>query len=144
MPMELLRQQYVIPLCNMATNAFIKALYRQWHLTLDLKYPGETAYVVFSLHNPYGSGHNVILLGGSDDVDVNEAARIFGKELKGDAAALNADWLMKISLEKGLTRPVIGVNLKNWNVQSWNDSRRTPRDGTKPDMIRRRTSAGTQ
>lgn len=129
MPMEFLRQQHVITLGNMATNAFIETLYRQWQVILDLKYPGEGGYVLRSLHNPYGSSHNVIFLGGSDDAGVYEATRIFASGLKGDAAALNVGWLMKIKLGKGLTPPVIGAHLQKWNVQSWNDSRRKTNDG---------------
>ena len=77
MPMELLRKQHVIALGNMSTNAFIETLYRQWQVILDLKYPGDGGYVVRSLHNPYGSGHNVIFLGGSDDAGVAEAVKVF-------------------------------------------------------------------
>lgn len=129
-PLELLREHHVIALGNMATNAFIETLYRQWQVILDLKYPGAGGVVVRSLHNPYGSDHNVIFLGGSDDAGVSEAARIFVKELKGNADALNVGWLMKIKLGKGLNAPFIRANLKKWNVQSWNDSRRRASDET--------------
>ncbi|CAB1064760.1 hypothetical protein D1BOALGB6SA_9557 [Olavius sp. associated proteobacterium Delta 1] len=128
-PMELLKGQHVIVLGNMATSAFIETLYRQWHVILDLKYPGAGGYVLRSLHNPYGTGRNVIFLGGSDDAGVNEAARVFVGGLKGDTAALNVGRLMRIRLGKGLTLPVIGAYLQNWDVQSWSDSRRTTAAG---------------
>jgi hypothetical protein len=131
MPAELLRQHHVIALGNMTTNAFIETLYRQWQVILDLKYPGAGGYVVRSLHNPYGSGHNVIFLGGSDDAGVNEATRIFTGELKGDADAVSVGWLMKVRLGKGLAPAAIGAHLQKWDVQSWNDSRRTASDGAK-------------
>lgn len=129
-PEELLRRQNVIAVGNMATNAFIESLYRQWQIILDLKYPGDGGYLVRSLHNPFGTGNNVIFLGGSNDAGVAEAVRLFAEGLQGNATALRTGWLMKIRLGKGLTPPVIGAYLKTWNVRSWSDSRRTATDGT--------------
>ena len=72
-PGEILLTRNVIALGNMATNRFIEQLYRQWYVLLDLKYPGEGGYVVRSLHNPYGTGHNVIFIGGSDEDGVESS-----------------------------------------------------------------------
>ncbi|MFZ2223256.1 MAG: hypothetical protein WAV26_01065 [Candidatus Deferrimicrobium sp.] len=127
-PEELLRKQHVIVLGNMATNAFIETMYRQWYVIMDLKYPGEGGFVVRSLHNPYGTGHNVIFLGGSDDSGVKAAVDAFVAELAG-RDTLKVGWLMKIRLGKGMTPPAIAASVKNWNVRSWNDSRRKALDG---------------
>lgn len=128
-PEALLKEKNVIALGNMSTNRFIARLYCQWQVILDLKYPGNGGYVVRSLHNPYGTGHNVIFLGGSDDAGVVEAAHLFADSLQGNRS-LKVGWLMKIRLGKGMTPPVIGAYLQKWNVQSWSDSRRTATDGT--------------
>ncbi len=128
LPEELLRNRNVITLGNMATNAFIEKLYRQWQVILDLKYPGEGGFVVRSLHNPYTTGHNVIFLGGSDDAGVSAAVKAFCDGLKG-AATLKVGRLAQIRLGKGLTLPVISADMKKWDVKSWNDSWRKDSSG---------------
>ena len=101
---ELLATQNVIALGNMATNPFIEKLYLQWYSQLDLKYPGKGGHVLRSLHNPYATGHNVILLGGSDDAGVSQAADTFCAELDaGDL--LQVGWLMKVELGDGIIPP---------------------------------------
>ena len=52
---------------NRSTNSVIEQLYNFYYTYLDLKYPGAGGYVVRSLHNPFATGHNAILIGGSDD-----------------------------------------------------------------------------
>lgn len=128
LPEEILRDSNVITLGNMASNAFIEKLYFQWQVILDLKYPGEGGFVVRSLHNPYASGHNVIFLGGSDDAGVSAAVTAFSDGLKGDAT-LQVGRLAQIRLGKGVTLPRISAEMKKWDVQSWNDSRRTTSGG---------------
>lgn len=127
-PEELLKKYHVIAVGNMATNRFIEKLYRQWRVILDLKYPGEGGYVVRSLHNPFGTSRNVLFLGGSDDAGVAEAARVFASALQ-QGKNLKVGWLQKIKLGKGITPPVISAYLKEWKVQSWNDSRRKLSNG---------------
>jgi len=124
-PEDLLKASNVIALGNMSTNPFIEHMYRQWYVLLDLKYPGKGGYVVRSCHNPYGTGHNVIWIGGSDDAGVAEAARVFaGRLTRGDP--LKVGWLMEIALGEGLVPPRIGDDVKDWteNVFGWRDSYR--------------------
>ncbi|MBN1671385.1 MAG: hypothetical protein JXR37_10150 [Kiritimatiellae bacterium] len=103
-PEALLKDRNAIALGNMATNPFIEKLYCQWYCWLDLKYPGTGGYVVRSLHNPYATGHNVLLLGGSDDAGVAEAADAFCFMLKaGDP--LQVGWTVKVKLGDGITAP---------------------------------------
>jgi len=127
-PADILKTRDVIALGNMATNAFIGTLYRQYYVILDLTYPGAGGYVVRSLHNPYGTGHNVIFLGGSDDAGVADAAEAFSSELNGKGR-LAVGWLMKIRLGKGLNPPDISSANPNWRVFSWRDSWRPTTSG---------------
>lgn len=129
-PEEILKSRHVITLGNMATNRFIERLYRQWQVILDLVYPGKGGYVVRSLHNPYGTGHNVIFIGGSDDSGIEEANSTFIALL----GALNTDTLsvgrlMEIRLGNGVSLPSIGSFMSNWNVYGWNDSWRKTSSG---------------
>ncbi len=122
-PEELLADRPLIAMGNMSTSRFIETLYRHWYTFLDLRYPGPGGWVVRSLHNPYGTGHNVILLGGSGDEGVASAARQFAAELK-PADPLKIGWLMKIGLGAGLKPPEIGET-----VHSWRDSHRLDPNG---------------
>lgn len=74
---EVLARSNVIALGNLATSAFVETLYWEWYTLLDLWYPGTGGYVVRSLHDPYGTGRNVILVGGSDDAGVAQASEAF-------------------------------------------------------------------
>ncbi|MBN1669451.1 MAG: PQQ-binding-like beta-propeller repeat protein [Kiritimatiellae bacterium] len=122
-PELLLRERNVIAVGNMSTNPFIEHMYRQWYVLLDLKYPGPGGYVVRSCHNPYGTGRNVIWVGGSDDEGVLRAAKAFAARLK-PARPLEVGWLMEIQLGDGVMPPEIGDAVKGWrrNVFSWRDS----------------------
>ncbi|MGI6459266.1 MAG: hypothetical protein ACOX5J_04100 [Candidatus Hydrogenedentales bacterium] len=78
--------QNIIALGNRSTNRFIGLLYDRFYTLLDLRYPGPGGYVVRSLHNPMGDGHNVILLGGSDLAGVSKATAAFCAAGLGKAA----------------------------------------------------------
>jgi len=127
-PNDILKTRDVIALGNMATNALIDTLYRQYYVILDLTYPGAGGSVVRSLHNPYGTGHNVIFLGGSDDAGVADAAEAFSSELNA-RGRLAVGWLMKIRLGKGLNPPDISPANPKWQVFSWRDSWRPTTSG---------------
>jgi hypothetical protein len=120
-PSDILSEYNVISLGNMSTNSFIEKLYRQWYVILDLKYPGPGGYTARSLHNPYGTGNNVVFLGGSDDLGVREAAEAFLQEVRpGDPLMIG--WLMKIKLSPSFALPKIKANMPEWQVHSWQDS----------------------
>lgn len=64
-----------IVLGNRSTNAMLEELYNRFYTLLDLKYPGPGGHVVRTCHNPFGDGHNLVFVGGSDDAGVEEAAQ---------------------------------------------------------------------
>ena len=99
---RVLADRNAIVLGNLATSRFVETLYWEWYTILDLWYPGVGGYVVRSLHDPYGTGQNVIFLGGSDDEGVARAAEVFCQLLeKGDP--LKVGWLMDIKLGRNHT-----------------------------------------
>lgn len=63
----------LICLGNRSTNPAIGRLYDQYYTLLDLKYPGPGGWVLRSLHDPFGDGHNVLFCGGSDAAGVSAA-----------------------------------------------------------------------
>ncbi|MFO7946353.1 MAG: VCBS repeat-containing protein [Armatimonadota bacterium] len=123
-PAELLRSRSAIALGNMATSSFIYTLYREYYTFLDLKYPGPGGYVVRSLHDPYGTGTNVMFIGGSDDSGVRRAAEVFCSKIEpGDDPVMGR--LMEIELGEGPQPPDVGEQL-----YTWRDSYREFDDGT--------------
>ncbi|HWL52877.1 MAG TPA: hypothetical protein VNQ90_10600 [Chthoniobacteraceae bacterium] len=62
-----------ILLGNRSTNRVISRLYDRFFALTDLRYPGTGGYEVRSIHDPFGDGHNHLLLGGSDDEGVRTA-----------------------------------------------------------------------
>ena len=116
-PEELLSGRSIIVLGNMASSRFIRTLYEQWYAFLDLKYPGPGGSVVRTLHDPYATGHNIILLGGSDDAGVRQAVHEFIDELD-DSRPLYVGSLMKIRLGKGIVPPAPGNPVYSWD-DSW-------------------------
>lgn len=127
-PDEILKEYNIIAVGNMSSNSFIEKLYRQWYSLLDLKYPGKGGYVVRSLHNPYGTGRNVIFVGGSDDDGVKNAAKVFADVIEpGDP--LQVGWLQKIQLGAGIIPPKIIEGSIEEVVYSWRDSWRKDESG---------------
>lgn len=120
---KMLAATHVIALGNMATNDFIKSLYMKWFAFLDLKYPGEGGYVVRSVHDPFGTGKNVILIGGSDETGVKKAASAFAGTLK-PGNPLTVGWLLEVQLGAGISPPTFSVDVDAKNILSWRDSRR--------------------
>jgi len=121
-PEKLLGATHVIALGNMSTNPFIEQMYRQWYVLLDLRYPGEGGHVVRSCHNPYGTGRNVIWVGGSDDAGVLSAARVFASKLLG-GREVEVGWLMEIKLGEGIALPAVREGWQGYDRQvfSWRD-----------------------
>jgi hypothetical protein len=61
-------RENVIALGQMNNNALIARLYWNRYLYLDSLFPGKNGFVIQTVHNPYpwASGHNVLVLGGSN------------------------------------------------------------------------------
>ncbi len=112
---------HLIALGNRSTNRIIQGLYERFYTLLDLKYPGPGGHVVRTLHSPFGDGLNVILVGGSDDDGVAEAARAFVGMLR-DAGAeqgeLSVGWLRDIQLGEGYQVPRDPTEMQIWEASN--------------------------
>lgn len=109
----------LIALGNRSTNKTIEELYNRYFCILDLKYPGPEGYTVRTLHNPFGNGYNVVLVGGSDDAGTAAGAKVFIEKTKasrGKAGTLSIGWLMEIKLGKGISPP---ASANYGDVQVW-------------------------
>ncbi len=104
LPADLLPRANVIAIGNLANNPFIEKLYFQWFAFTDRWYPGMGGYEVRSIHNPYGTGTNVILLGGSDDHGAALAVKMFCALLR-PADPLLVGWILDVGLGTNLDPP---------------------------------------
>ena len=98
----------LIVLGNRSTNRTVEALYNRYFTLLDLRYPGSGGHEVRSLHNPFGGGHNVIFVGGSDAEGVSRATDVFVEKLtqaEGGIGSLSVGRLMEIGLGRGVDLP---------------------------------------
>jgi hypothetical protein len=58
--------QNLILLGNLLENRLFAPLYARRKTFVDNRYPGKGGYVLQTVHDPWGSGCNVIVVGGSD------------------------------------------------------------------------------
>ena len=104
----------LIVLGNRSTNSTISRLYDLYYCILDLKYPGPGGYNVRTLHNPFGNGRNVVLIGASDTGGMEAATGAFISILErtGKATQLSVGPLMEIRLGTGVRID----GLKEWDA----------------------------
>ena len=101
-------RENLIVLGNRSTNRTMSALYDLFYCLVDLKYPGPEGYVVRSVHNPFGDGRSVVIVGGSDAAGVDAGANAFADLLSKTSAAngdLSIGWTMVTKLGKGVKVP---------------------------------------
>ncbi|MBT3380636.1 MAG: hypothetical protein HN406_33865, partial [Lentisphaerae bacterium] len=109
----------LIVLGNRSTNRTISALYDLYYSLLDLKYPGLNGYVVRTLHNPFGNGHNVIFVGGSDSAGVTAGTNALITKLEAIGAAqgrLALGRTAEIKLGKGVEVPTDLRQFETWEA----------------------------
>ena len=73
----LLQSKHLISLGNLANNRLIERLYCECYTFVDRLWPGKGGCLVQTIHNPYGHGKNVIVLGASDAVGMAECVDRF-------------------------------------------------------------------
>jgi hypothetical protein len=109
----------LIALGNRNTNRLIDQLYNEYYCLLDLKYPGPGGYNVRSLHNPYGNGYNVVLVGASDDEGMQLATQDCAKRIAESSLEngnLSLGWLMDLKLGAGITPTRDLKSIETWEA----------------------------
>lgn len=81
--------QNLIVLGMLDNNRHVARLYHNFYVCLDVGYTGREGYVIRSVHNPWGAGHNTILVGGSYAQGTARAAEAFA-QIVADAAQGNS------------------------------------------------------
>ena len=85
---ETVEKSDAILLGYFANNPMVERLYDEYLVSLDSKWPGESSYVIRTVHDPFGKGTNFVYLGGVDPATVGKAVDDFIAMLpeKGDVA----------------------------------------------------------
>ena len=89
---------HLIALGNVNTNRLLAVLWGEGYAAADSLYPGQGGYVVRTVHDPFATGINVLVLGGSDTAGVERAA-----------AALGAKHLHSQGKSLALAHPIVEV-----------------------------------
>lgn len=112
-------RENLVVLGNRSTNKTISALYDLYYCLVDLKYPGPEGYVVRSLHNPFGNGKSVVIVGGSDAAGVGAGARELVAILSktpADKGRMSIGWTMATRLGKGVRLPTDIREFETWEA----------------------------
>ncbi len=105
------RQTHLITLGNLNNNQTMFYLYGNHWTRVDCKWPGPNGFVVQTIGNPWGTGKNVVILGGSDAAGV-EAATSYFMEQAG-AAYKQRDLILPLIwkiVTDGKDRPADGLS----------------------------------
>jgi len=112
-------KQNLIIIGNRSTNKTIEKLYNLFFTLLDLKYPGPGGSVVRTLHNPFGTGYNIVFVGGSDNEGVSAATDSLIESISNTETSsgnLDLPWTMSISLGEGVTPPHDVSDMEIWEA----------------------------
>ncbi|NLS96170.1 MAG: hypothetical protein GXX96_28865 [Planctomycetaceae bacterium] len=112
-------QQNLIVLGNRSTNKTVNSLYDHYYCLVDLKYPGPEGFVVRTVHNPYGNGNSVVVVGGSDPIGVDRGAESLARVLASAASGngrLAIGWTMETQLGKGVAVPTDIRQFETWEA----------------------------
>ena len=77
-----------ILLGDLNSNPSVAPLYGHYYAAADALYPGHGGYVARTIHDPWGTGANVVLLGGPTPKEVRAAADEMLKRLQGTREAV--------------------------------------------------------
>jgi outer membrane protein assembly factor BamB len=102
------RGESLIALGNFETNRLLPLLHARFYTAVDAYYPGKGGYVLHSIHDPWGNGHNVIVAGGSDDDGVRTATEALLAELskRGAGKDLALPRLMQLKPSPALLKEI--------------------------------------
>ncbi len=76
-------KQNLILIAGPSNNSVVTYLSRQSFCSLQTDYPGKGGFIIRTIHNPWGNGANVLLLGGSDVDGAKLAVEDFARYITG-------------------------------------------------------------
>ncbi|MSS71875.1 MAG: hypothetical protein EXS64_10345 [Candidatus Latescibacteria bacterium] len=99
---------HTLALGNLSNNAVIRSLYRQWYTLVDRTHPGRGGYVLQTVHDPWGLGKNVLIVGASDGAGAGKGAERLGGLLQsGDALTVGQTFLVEMGADRQREREIL-------------------------------------
>jgi len=111
------RQRPLVLLGNLNTNRALQPLYADYLCSTDATYPGGDGYDLRTLVNPYGTGTNVILAGGSNLRGVERAVERLLAAIAAADASVSLSFILQVELD-----PALAAQLADWPYTSLADS----------------------
>jgi hypothetical protein len=111
------RSRPLILLGNLNTNRVLQPLYADFLCSTDATYPGGDGFDLRTLVNPYGTGANLILAGGSSLRGVERAIERLLAAITAADPALTLPFLFEVELAPGLA-----AQLASWPFTSLADT----------------------
>jgi hypothetical protein len=125
----------MIVLGNLQNNGVIAQLYFRGYCAVDANYPGPTGYVVQTVCDPWATGANAIVLGGSDIQGIVKAADRFCADLP-KGATLNIPRDLKAVLPKNYNSPdVTDADITKFLVKATADFKAGKHNGLFPYIV---------
>lgn len=98
------RHRELILLGNLNTNRALTPLYANFVVSTDATYPGGDGYDLRTLVNPFGTGRNALLVGGSSLRGTERAAERLLAHLAALAPGADLPFLFEVELDPALAR----------------------------------------
>lgn len=111
------RERPLVLLGNLNTNRALQPLYADYLCSTDATYPGGDGYDLRTLVNPYGTGANLILAGGSSLRGVERAVEQLLAAIAAADASVALPFLLKVDVD-----PALAAQLADWPYTSLADS----------------------
>jgi len=107
----------LVVLGNLNTNRVLQPLYADFLCSTDASYPGGDGYDLRTIVNPYGTGANLILAGGSSYRGVERAVERLLAVIAQSGPSATIPWLLDVELEADLA-----ARLAAWPFTSLTDT----------------------
>lgn len=111
------RRRTLLVLGSLNTNRVLQPLYADFLCSTDATYPGGDGYDLRTIVNPYGTGTNLLLAGGSTFRGVERAVEKLAAAIAAAGPVLTIPWLLEVDVA-----PALAAQLAAWPYTSLADS----------------------
>jgi hypothetical protein len=112
-----LRTKPLVFIGNLATNRALPPLYANYLCSTDATYPGGDGHDLRVIVNPYGTGANVVLAGGSSTLGVSTAVERLIMQLEALPKKAPLPWVLDVDVA-----PALAAQLAAWPYTPLDDS----------------------
>ena len=102
---------------NQESSGLVTYLCLRTYCSVDTAYPGKGGYIVKTIHDPWGTGNNVILLTGSNFDGVSKAVSRFQSMLPNTAGTIPRTFDAQFSKEALKANPSLSTDLSDEEIK---------------------------